>query len=123
MGRPGRLLKPQDRLQSQGKYFPYGEDRYNPNPANPANDREESATYTRDSATGLDYANQRYYSAGLGRFRSPDPYSMQVTPSFMNCCIAISADLRRSSTPVHQTQTSSESSLLMVLLTSEAQML
>ena len=72
----GRLLKPQDRLQSQGKYFPYGEDRFSPNPANPSNDQEKFGTYTRDSATGLDYANQRYYAAGLGRFGSPDPSSL-----------------------------------------------
>jgi RHS repeat-associated protein len=32
------------------------------------------ATYTRDSATGLDYANQRYYSSVYGRFNTVDPY-------------------------------------------------
>ena len=31
------------------------------------------ATYTRD-ASGLDYADQRYYWSNLGRFTSPDPY-------------------------------------------------
>ncbi len=45
----GRLLKPQDRLASIGKYFPYGEDRYTPTPANPANGTEKFATYTRDT--------------------------------------------------------------------------
>ncbi len=70
----GRLLTPEDRLQSQGKYFPYGEDRYNPNPANPANDGEKFTTYTRDAATGLDYAYQRYYSSQIGRFTRPDPF-------------------------------------------------
>ncbi len=74
----GRILAPQDRLQSQGKYFPYGEDRYNPSPANPTNDREKFATYTRDSATGLDYAYQRYYANGLGRFTSPDISHLNV---------------------------------------------
>jgi RHS repeat-associated protein len=39
-----------------------------------ANDRERYATYTRDSATGLDYAMNRYYSSQWGRFLSPDPY-------------------------------------------------
>ncbi len=48
----GRLLKPQDRLSSIGKYFPYGEDRYTPTPANPANGTEKFATYTRDTETG-----------------------------------------------------------------------
>ncbi len=70
----GRLLKNEDRLQSVGKYFPYGEERYNPNPANPPNDREKFATYTRDSATGLDYAQNRYYFNSIGRFLTPDPY-------------------------------------------------
>jgi RHS repeat-associated protein len=70
----GRLLTPEDRLQSRGKYFPFGEDRYSPNPANPANDQEKFATYTRDAATGLDYAYQRYYNSQLGRFNTVDPF-------------------------------------------------
>jgi RHS repeat-associated protein len=37
-----------------------------------ANDREKYATYTRDSVTGLDYAMNRYYNSGWGRFMSPD---------------------------------------------------
>jgi RHS repeat-associated protein len=69
----GRLLVPHDRLSSNGKYFPYGEDRTNPSPANPANGVEKFATYTRDSSTGLDYAYQRYYTSGLGRFLTADP--------------------------------------------------
>ena len=32
------------------------------------------ATYTRDSATGNDYADQRYYTSVLGRFMTPDRY-------------------------------------------------
>jgi RHS repeat-associated protein len=65
----------EDRLQSVGKYFPYGEDRYNPTPVNPSNDQEKFATYTRDSISGLDYAVNRYYAAGMGRFMSADPYN------------------------------------------------
>ena len=75
----GRLLKPQDRLNSIGKYFPYGEDRYNPSPANPPNGQEKFATYTRDAETGLDYAYQRYYTAGLGRFMTPDPLATSAS--------------------------------------------
>jgi RHS repeat-associated protein len=60
------------RAQSRGKYFPFGEERTNPIPANPTNDQEKFATYTRDSATGLDYAYQRYYNSPLGRFHTPD---------------------------------------------------
>jgi RHS repeat-associated protein len=70
----GHLLAGEDRLQSVGKYFPYGEDRYSPAPANPPNDQEKFATYTRDSISGLDYALNRYYAAGMGRFMSADPY-------------------------------------------------
>lgn len=66
------MLTPQDHVQSRGKYFPYGEERTNVSPANPPNDQEKFATYTRDSATGLDYAMQRYYSSALGRFTTPD---------------------------------------------------
>ena len=55
-----------DRLGSNtaGKYYPYGEDRGTPI----GNDQMKYATYTRDSATGMDYADQRYYSNQFGRF-------------------------------------------------------
>jgi RHS repeat-associated protein len=43
------------------------------------NDREKFATYTRDSATGLDYAVNRYYSSQWGRFLSPDPSGLNVS--------------------------------------------
>jgi RHS repeat-associated protein len=45
-----------------------------------ANDREKYATYTRDSATGLDYAMNRYYSSQWGRFLSPDPSGASIAP-------------------------------------------
>jgi len=61
----------QDRLGSVGKYYPYGEERNSPQLPN---DQVKFATYTRDSATGNDYADQRYYSSALGRFVTPDPY-------------------------------------------------
>ena len=73
----GRLIKQggttvaPDRLGSIGRYFPYGEERNYPTLPN---DQVKFATYTRDSATGLDYADQRYYSSALGRFLTPDPY-------------------------------------------------
>jgi len=70
----GQVFTP-ERLGSKGKYFPYGEDRGTPLP----NDQVKFATYTRDSATGLDYADQRYYANNFGRFMSPDPY--HATPT------------------------------------------
>jgi RHS repeat-associated protein len=75
----GRMLGDEDRLGSRGgKYFPYGDDRSNPPPAN---DAVKFATYTRDSATGLDYADQRYYESAYGRFASPDQYRASGGPT------------------------------------------
>jgi RHS repeat-associated protein len=59
-----------DRLQSAGQYYPYGEGKGGNNPA----DAWSFATYWRDSATGLDYANERHYSNQYGRFMRPDPF-------------------------------------------------
>jgi RHS repeat-associated protein len=57
-----------DQLGSSGQYYPYGE-------AKDGNltDTWSFATYWRDSATGLDYADQRYSSNQFGRFITPDP--------------------------------------------------
>ena len=68
----------QDRLGSVGKYYPYGEERNSPQLPN---DQVKFATYTRDSATGNDYADQRYYTSTLGRFMTPDPYQASGEPS------------------------------------------
>lgn len=46
-----------------------------------SNDREKFATYTRDSYTGLDYADQRYYASTYGRFNTADPYQASGGPS------------------------------------------
>ena len=48
-------------------YLPYGEER-----TPTADDREKFGTYFRDSI-GVDYADQRYYDWGIGRFMTPDP--------------------------------------------------
>jgi RHS repeat-associated protein len=46
------------------------------------NDQVKFATYTRDSATGLDYADQRYYASTFGRFMTADPYrATSASPS------------------------------------------
>ena len=66
----GRVLAAQDRLGSIGKYYSYGEDK---GTGNGGNDALKFATYTRDAATGLDYADQRYYASQFGRFMSADP--------------------------------------------------
>jgi RHS repeat-associated protein len=73
-----------DRLGSKGKYYPYGEERNSPPMGN---DQVKFASYTRDSATGLDYADQRYYVNNFARFMSADAYKAsagQGDPSSWN---------------------------------------
>jgi RHS repeat-associated protein len=48
-------------------YFPYGEEM-----VGTANNRDKFGTYSRDAASGLDYADQRYYAGRFGRFRTAD---------------------------------------------------
>jgi len=59
----------QDITASVGAHFPFGEDRGSVLP----NDIQKFGTYTADSVTGLDYAINRYYIAGVARFVSSDP--------------------------------------------------
>jgi RHS repeat-associated protein len=56
-----------DRLKSIGKFFPYGGEI-----SATTNGTEKFTGYFRDSETGLDYANNRYYTQGAGRFLTPD---------------------------------------------------
>jgi RHS repeat-associated protein len=58
------------RANTQGErfsYYPYGEER-----TSTVDGRDKFGTYFRDGA-GQDYADQRYYNAGVGRFWSADP--------------------------------------------------
>ena len=66
----GRRVAALDQLGSVGTYFPWGENKGSTNPQN----TWSFATYWRDSASGMDYANNRYYSNAYGRFMTPDPY-------------------------------------------------
>ena len=50
-------------------YYPYGEEK-----TSTGDGREKFGTYTRDN-TATDYADQRYYGVGMGRFGTPDPSS------------------------------------------------
>jgi RHS repeat-associated protein len=50
------------------RFYPFGDEI-----TSTSNDREKFATYTRDSYTGLDYADQRFYASTYGRFNTPDP--------------------------------------------------
>jgi RHS repeat-associated protein len=61
-----------DRLGSMpggAKLDPYGQEI-----SATANDKIKFATYLRDGESGIDYAMNRYYAAGRGRFLSADPY-------------------------------------------------
>jgi RHS repeat-associated protein len=51
------------------RYLPYGDEL-----TSTPNDHVKFGTYNRDSYTGLDYADQRFYASTYGRFMTPDPY-------------------------------------------------
>ncbi|MDZ4801026.1 MAG: RHS repeat-associated core domain-containing protein, partial [Bryobacteraceae bacterium] len=62
-------LEQGDRLGSTVETMPFGEEM-----TASSDDKTKFATYWRDASTGLDYADQRYYAPGSGRFMSADPY-------------------------------------------------
>ncbi len=57
-----------DRLGSVGRYYPYGQDKGSSNPSS----GEKFTGYLQDAETGNDYAMNRYYGPGAGRFFTPD---------------------------------------------------
>jgi RHS repeat-associated protein len=57
-------------------YYPFGEEI-----TSTANDQFKFASTYRDSATGLDYAVNRYYASSMGRFLSADPYQASGGPA------------------------------------------
>jgi len=57
-------------------YYPFGEEI-----GSTANDQYKFASTYRDSATGLDYAINRYYASGMGRFLTTDPYKASGGPA------------------------------------------
>jgi RHS repeat-associated protein len=71
-------------------YYPYGEER-----SNTVNGREKFATYFRDGV-GQDYAEQRYYNSGMGRFWTVDPGGIKTAvpsrPSSWNRYAYVEAD-------------------------------
>jgi RHS repeat-associated protein len=78
-GAPGDATFYQDRVGTDrsggARYRPYGEEI-----TSTSNDRVKFGTYIRDSATGMDYADQRYYTSAYGRFSTPDPLMGSATP-------------------------------------------
>jgi RHS repeat-associated protein len=71
-------------------YYPYGEEE------TPTwNDKQKFATYTRDSATGMDYAQNRYYASQIGRFTTADPYrasAKRASPQSWNRYVYVQGD-------------------------------
>jgi RHS repeat-associated protein len=57
-------------------YYPFGEEI-----TSTANNEYKFASTYRDSATGLDYAINRYYASGTARFLTPDPYQASGGPA------------------------------------------
>jgi RHS repeat-associated protein len=76
-----RLWVP-DRVGSQGRFFPYGEDRTGMN--YPQSGQYAFATYL-DNGSGVYYADQRWYAAAPGRFLSPDRHHTRTrSPQDLN---------------------------------------
>jgi RHS repeat-associated protein len=61
--------KRKDNTNTNSHYYPYGEEI-----TGTANDTFKFAQTYRDSDSGLDYAEQRYYTSGIGRFLTVDPH-------------------------------------------------
>ncbi|MDQ6677473.1 MAG: hypothetical protein M3Z09_09270, partial [Acidobacteriota bacterium] len=76
-------------------YMPYGE-QINPDPAaSPFPGTTNFASYFHDQTTGLNYADQRFYSSTYGRFMSADPYagsSSLFNPQSLNRYLYVSND-------------------------------
>jgi RHS repeat-associated protein len=61
---------------SGARFMPFGDEI-----TSTTNDREKFGTYTRDSYTGLDYADQRFYASTYGRFNTSDPSDSSAGPN------------------------------------------
>lgn len=66
----------QTNAQETADYFPFGQEK----PSTTTQDRQKFGTYLRYSETGLDYADQRYFSSTAGRFMTADPYQASRGP-------------------------------------------
>ncbi len=68
--------RPGTNRASGARFRPFGEEI-----TSTTNDRTKFGTYTRDSYTGLDYADQRYYASTYGRFNTADRLMSSAQPS------------------------------------------
>ena len=62
-------------VRNTSRYYPFGEEQGS------GTTTDKFATYYRDTATGLDYAQNRYYGNSIGRFTTPDPYGGSASPT------------------------------------------
>ncbi|HEX8195913.1 MAG TPA: RHS repeat-associated core domain-containing protein [Pyrinomonadaceae bacterium] len=84
LGSPRVITNQSGTVESRRDFMPFGEEiasgvggRSNVQGYGAAdNVRQKFTTYERDNESGLDYAVNRYHSASLGRFTSPDPYNI-----------------------------------------------
>lgn len=73
LGSPRINTDPVGNVTSRHDYQPFGEEVQRPS-YGADQVRKKFTGYERDSETKLDYAQARYFSAGLGRFSSPDDF-------------------------------------------------
>ena len=60
-------------INRNANFLPFGEEE-----SVTEENRVKFGTYRRDATSGLDYAEQRYYSSELGRFITPDNYVKSI---------------------------------------------
>jgi RHS repeat-associated protein len=74
MDRLGSTVRTEGYFQPEYRYryYPYGEQQG----GSSNEDQVKFGTYWRDSVSGLDYAQSRYFAASQGRFTSANPYVM-----------------------------------------------
>jgi RHS repeat-associated protein len=87
LGSPRVITDANGNVKARHDYTPFGEElAHNPN-LNLRSEaqgyvgddvRQQFTGYERDDETGLDYAQARYYSSGLGRFTSGDPINTVI---------------------------------------------
>ncbi len=63
-----------DGIACGARYYPYGDEI-----TSTPNERTKFGSYYRDSVTGVDYADQRWYASAYGRFLTPDPSGAGAT--------------------------------------------
>ena len=85
------LTYAEDRIGSNGNYYPYG----TPYSGTVAAESQAFGTYVQDSGSGLMYADQRYYRPGFGRFMTADSSDANIdfgNPTSLNRYVYTNGD-------------------------------